>query len=94
MFQKGHKRIGGMKKGQITKQKQETIKVKEAILTAFDKGGGVKWLQKQMDENPSAFMTLLAKTLPLDANINANVLTITLSARLQAAEEKVINGNG
>lgn len=42
-----------------------TTKVKEAILAALDKAGGVDYLARQADENPSAFLTLVGKVLPL-----------------------------
>jgi hypothetical protein len=35
------------------------------ILGALQAGGGQKWLQKQMEANPAAFMTLVGKLLPL-----------------------------
>lgn len=39
--------------------------LKEMILSALDKAGGVDYLVKQADANPSGFMTLLGKVLPL-----------------------------
>lgn len=41
-----------------------TASVKEAILGAFDRVGGVEYLVTQATENPVAFMTLLGKVLP------------------------------
>jgi hypothetical protein len=35
------------------------------ILSALDKKGGVDYLAKQADEHPAAFMSLLAKVLPM-----------------------------
>lgn len=35
------------------------------ILKALDGAGGVKYLQRQADESPSAFLTLIGKVLPL-----------------------------
>ncbi len=35
---------------------------------ALEAKGGQAWLERQMDENPAAFLTLLGKTLPRDLN--------------------------
>jgi hypothetical protein len=42
-----------------------TADLKAMILTALDKAGGVKYLQRQSTENPTAFLTLVGKVLPL-----------------------------
>jgi hypothetical protein len=42
-----------------------TKDVKEMILAALDKAGGVKYLVRQATENPAAFMTLVGKIIPL-----------------------------
>lgn len=39
--------------------------LKEMILGALDKAGGVEYLSRQADENPSAFLTLVGKVLPM-----------------------------
>src|SRR3546814_1342435 len=52
----------GRKKGvpnRMTKQ------VKEMILAALDKAGGVDYLTRQADESPTAFLSLVGKVLPL-----------------------------
>jgi hypothetical protein len=41
-----------------------TSTVKMMILGALDAKGGQKWLEKQMDKYPQAFMTLLGKIIP------------------------------
>lgn len=41
-----------------------TTDVKAMILQALDGAGGVKYLQRQADANPSAFLTLVGKVLP------------------------------
>jgi hypothetical protein len=35
------------------------------ILKALDGAGGVDYLQRQAEENPTAFLTLVGKVLPL-----------------------------
>jgi hypothetical protein len=42
-----------------------TGQVKEMILTALDMAGGEKSLAEQAEKNPSAFMSLVGKVLPL-----------------------------
>lgn len=59
---KGHARYGGRKKGTPNKQ---TAAVKDMVLTALGNVGGVKYLERQAHENPTAFMTLVGKVVPL-----------------------------
>lgn len=52
----------GRKKGVPNKT---TAAVKDMILQALANKGGVKYLEKQAEKNPTAFMTLVGKVLPL-----------------------------
>jgi hypothetical protein len=52
---------GGSRKGVPNKL---TSDVRAMILTALHDAGGAKYLQKQANDNPAAFMTLVGKTLP------------------------------
>ena len=47
-----------------------TGEVKEMVLRALSNVGGEKYLEKQARENPTAFMTLVGKVLPLQVNAN------------------------
>lgn len=38
------------------------------ILQALDNKGGVSYLETQADSNPTAFLTLVGKVLPLQVN--------------------------
>ena len=58
---KGQK-TGGRKVGNPNKMTRE---LKEMILEALDKAGGVEYLVKQADEKPVAFLGLVGKVLPL-----------------------------
>lgn len=63
-FPKGHKKLGGRKKGTPNKA---TATLKEAILLAAagaHKDGMTGYLTDQAKNNPAAFMTLLGKVLP------------------------------
>ena len=39
--------------------------LKEMILEALDRNGGVSYLAAQAQENPASFMTLIGKVLPM-----------------------------
>jgi hypothetical protein len=51
----------GRPKGAINKNTQA---LKDMILGALDNKGGVAYLEKQADENPTAFLSLIGKVLP------------------------------
>lgn len=55
----------GRPKGAVNKN---TAALKDMILAALDKKGGIDYLSRQADENPTAFMTLVGKVLPLQVN--------------------------
>lgn len=55
----------GRKKGSVNKV---TAELKDMILTALDQahdGGGVEYLKEQAKANPTAFLSLVGKTLPM-----------------------------
>lgn len=59
------KKTGGRKKGVLNKGNAE---LKEMILMALDEaqeGGGIEYLKTQAIVNPTAFMSLVGKVLPL-----------------------------
>lgn len=58
---KGQK-TGGRKKGTPNKV---TGDLKSMILGALDNKGGIKYLEKQAEQNPTAFLTLVGKVLPM-----------------------------
>jgi hypothetical protein len=45
-----------------------TLQIKDMILNALDKAGGVDYLVAQADKNPTAFLTLVGKVLPLQVD--------------------------
>src|SRR5262252_4400810 len=83
----GRKTGGGSRKGRPNKL---TADLKTMILGALDKAGGEEYLMRQANENPSAFMTLLGKVLPLQLQGDKqNPLPISVSfeeRRRQAVE--------
>ena len=65
-FQKGHKKLGGSKKGQPYKA---TMQVKEAFLIAFNELGGAKGLTQWAKEDPrnkETFYKICGRFIPLD----------------------------
>jgi hypothetical protein len=58
----GTPKTGGRQKGTPNKL---TADVKAMVLSALDKAGGVDYLLNQATTNPTAFMTLVGKVLPL-----------------------------
>jgi len=58
----GTVKTGGRKKGAPNKLSGQ---VKEMILAALDEEGGVTYLRQQARDNPTAFLTLVGKVLPL-----------------------------
>ncbi len=61
----GSERVGGRQKGTPNKLPGQ---VKQMILAALDAVGGVEYLSAQAKENPTAFMTLVGKVLPLQVS--------------------------
>jgi hypothetical protein len=62
-------RSPGRPKGSVNKV---TGDVKAMILAALDKAGGADYLLEQSKENPSAFLTLVGKVLPLTVSGDPN----------------------
>ena len=61
MAAKGQAKTGGRRKGTPNRV---TADIKEMILAALAAKGGQKYLEKQADENPTAFLTLVGKIIP------------------------------
>ena len=53
----------GRPKGAVNKT---TKALKEMILGALDQAGGQQYLAEQAEENPTAFLTLIGKVLPME----------------------------
>lgn len=66
---KGTPKTGGRVKGQPNKN---TTQIKEMILSALSEAGGVEYLTRQAEENPTAFMGLVGKVLPMQVNHGDN----------------------
>lgn len=68
----------GRKKGVPNKTTQQ---LKDMILGALDRKGGIDYLERQADENPTAFLTLVGKVLPMTVagagDNGEHIITIT-----------------
>ena len=62
-------RRGGRQKGTPNKFSGD---VKNMILAALDKKGGVDYLAEQADANPAAFLSLVGKVLPMTVQGDAD----------------------
>lgn len=51
---------------------RQTTAVKDMVLAALAGVGGVKYLQRQAEENPTAFLTLVGKVIPTQVNHGDN----------------------
>jgi hypothetical protein len=66
---KGIPKTGGRKKGTPNKFSGE---LKEMVLNALSTAGGEDYLVQQAKANPTAFLTLVGKVLPLQVTSPAN----------------------
>jgi hypothetical protein len=67
---KGHK-TGGRRKGTPNKV---TGELKGMILQALDNAGGVGYLERCAKDNPTAFLSLVGKVLPLQVGAEGDGL--------------------
>jgi hypothetical protein len=65
----------GRPKGAVNKV---TADVKAMILEALHGAGGAAYLQRQADESPAAFLSLVGKVLPLDVKASGS-FTVTIT---------------
>jgi hypothetical protein len=76
---------GGSRKGIPNKV---TAALKDMILNALDKAGGEDYLVRQAEENPTAFMTLVGKVLPMQVTgEDGGPLTIVINRLTDAAPQ-------
>lgn len=68
-FVKGQPKLGGRKKGSVNKT---TATLKDMILEALERKGGVEYLMRVADNEPTAFVSLLNKVLPMQVSGDAN----------------------
>ena len=74
-FKKGQKSGPGRPKGL---QNKVTRELKDMILAALDESGGVDYLKEQAKANPTAFLSLVGKVLPMTVSGDANNPIVTI----------------
>lgn len=78
-YPKGAPKVGGRQKGTPNKV---TGTIREMIVTALNEAheeGGVAYLKKQARDNPTAFLSLVGKVLPMQLGSDPeNPLKVTL----------------
>ncbi len=89
-LKKGRKKTGGRKKGTSNKT---TTTVKEAIMNAFDKLGGEKYLVEIAKQDHKTFCSLLGRVLPkeISASIETDLFLMTreeLEAELDSLRDE------
>ena len=52
--------------------------LKEMVMAALEAVGGENYLEEQAIKNPTAFMTLLGKTLPIGLDITKTNITVNV----------------
>jgi hypothetical protein len=78
MAGKGQPKTGGRKRGTPN---QTTSAVREALLEAFHKAGGVNYLTKLATDDPRTFCSLLAKIIPSEVKADVGDCEVTLFVR-------------
>jgi hypothetical protein len=84
-FPKGAKRPEGAGRQKGTPNKL-TADVKAMVLSALDKAGGVDYLLAQAKDNPTAFLTLVGKVLPLTVAGDKDSPLVVQTFKLAALE--------
>jgi hypothetical protein len=70
-----------------------TAAIKDMIVQALDKAGGVDYLITQSEENPTAFLTLVGKVLPLQLTGDGGGPVVVASREAAQAEvSEMFNG--
>jgi hypothetical protein len=84
---KGQPKLGGRQKGSVNKT---TVRVKEALESAFHGIGGVPALMAWAKEEPGEFYKLWSKLLPQDVKVEGGLdIRHVLAERLMEAEARV-----
>lgn len=79
------KKTGGRTKGTPNKL---TGELKSMILNALDTAGGEKYLVAQAFDNPTAFLTLVGKVLPMTVSgVDGGDINITIKKVVHSARD-------
>lgn len=65
-----------------------TAAIKDMVIQALDRSGGVDYLQKQADENPVAFLGLVGKVIPLQVTgADGDKIKIEITRRIVGGDK-------
>jgi hypothetical protein len=78
---------GGRKPGQKNKITKD---MKEVLMLAFERKGGVRYLEKVADTDPKTFCHLLSRIIPVQVAVQMH--HIDLGAEMRAAEQRIREG--
>lgn len=87
-------KIGRSRRGNAGKGRRKgvpnkvTRNLKQAVLEAFDLVGGVEWLKGLAESDPRAFSGLLARLLPQETKVEADVETTTYTGGVIVLPQK------
>lgn len=68
--------------------------VKNMIRSALERVGGVEYFMRQAEKNPTAFMSLIGKTIPPDVNNNIQISIFDKYALAEANPQNLIEHSG
>ena len=86
---KGTPKTGGRKKGTPNKT---TAIVKDMIIEALDKSGGVDYLVTVAKDHPAAFCTLIGKVLPLNHTSEDDTVAMPTEIRIVGVSSADVQG--
>jgi hypothetical protein len=73
---------------------KSTAAIKEMVIAALDKAGGIEYLAARAKDTPAAFMTLVGKVLPLQLTGDPTQPIVTANVSLEdvlAARARIID---
>ena len=85
------------KKGQVANPKgrpkgaegKHTVELRDMVRQALDRAGGVDYLVRQSEENPSVFMSIVAKTLPQKLDLDVRMISTDMIALMQERRDAI-----
>lgn len=80
---------GGRPKGAINKDNQI---IKDMIRLALSRKGGADYFERQADENPASFMSLVAKLIPAEVALgNIENTALRIESNLSENDKALLN---
>jgi len=87
LFKKGESgNLAGKPKGTPNKA---TVQLRTMVSKALNKAGGVNYLVAQAEANPSAFMALVAKTMPQKVDLDVRMISSDMINLMQERRDAI-----